>query len=226
MSKAKMTKLLANTQKGDYSFIKTPSDYLELLGYHQDLLEDLGQLRRGLDVLIEGVTDEKQKAPLRTFSRFILEKTEELEDVLVRLRNHSLSSVLFSDERDYAEPPLTHTTTEGGLMMTSERLESALKNLMEFQGQLDKEGIFVSVSREALDIVIEHIKDNNGWMPIETAPYDENILVFTGDGIFEAYRASNKRFKATSPRDGGDYLLSVGIEPTDWRPLPQPPKEK
>ena len=94
MSKAKMTKILANTQKGDYSFIKTHSDYLDLLGYAQDLLEDLGQLRRGLNVFIEEVTDEKQKAPLRTFSRFILEKTEELEDVSVRLRNHSLSNVL------------------------------------------------------------------------------------------------------------------------------------
>ncbi len=98
MSKAKMTKLLANTQKGDYSFIKTPSDYLELLGYHQDLLEDLGQLRRGLDVFIEEVTDEQQRKPLRTFSKFILEKTEEVEDVAERLRSHYLSN---SYERDY-----------------------------------------------------------------------------------------------------------------------------
>jgi hypothetical protein len=68
------------------------------------------------------------------------------------------------------------------------------------------------------------------WQPIDTAPNDENVLVFVppdddeGSGIMGV-----ARFHRYARGDGGWWQWDseywpVDISPTHWMPLPEPPQ--
>jgi hypothetical protein len=61
------------------------------------------------------------------------------------------------------------------------------------------------------------------WMPIETAPEDTRVLVYsTSDGILVGiYSPFNKGWYSAESYGG-----FIGIDPTDWQPLPPPPFPK
>lgn len=56
------------------------------------------------------------------------------------------------------------------------------------------------------------------WMPIESAPHEELVLLFSPDGTIETGMAS-RGWK----RDGVSNMSWHG-RATHWRPLPKPPK--
>jgi len=51
-----------------------------------------------------------------------------------------------------------------------------------------------------------------GWLPIETAPKDGNVLLYDDSVIWVGTWKNKKRI--------GDYLYN----PTHWQPLPEPPE--
>lgn len=66
------------------------------------------------------------------------------------------------------------------------------------------------------------------WQPIESAPFDQAVLVYTmfrgdwsnGDkGIYVAKRRVNRRWYAFADGCGG----AMDTPPTHWMPLPTPP---
>jgi hypothetical protein len=61
------------------------------------------------------------------------------------------------------------------------------------------------------------------WKPIETAPEDTRVLVYSkSDGILVGiYSPINKGWY--SAESYGGYIR---IDPTEWQPLPPPPKPK
>ena|SRR5579872_1661857 len=58
------------------------------------------------------------------------------------------------------------------------------------------------------------------WQPIETAPIDEEVLVFDGDEILIAYK-NDDGYWIHSYTPSTERLL-----PSHWMPLPEPPEEK
>lgn len=62
----------------------------------------------------------------------------------------------------------------------------------------------------------------NEWKPIETAPKDRPILAADDQGIeivnFDKYR---NEFVMNGFDEHGDV---IGMYPTHWQPLPQPPE--
>lgn len=78
---------------------------------------------------------------------------------------------------------------------------------------------------------------NNGWMPIESAPKNESVLVFAGGQQYVAWfqddatdpwheegdaeSAQNELWCVTDNKHG-PYALR-GSRPTHWQPLPAPP---
>lgn len=67
---------------------------------------------------------------------------------------------------------------------------------------------------------------DNGWLPIESAPKDENIWLYWPDapidsrqqvGWFETDTADGQRW--VNDHDSMDCLC-----PTHWQPLPKPPE--
>ena len=75
--------------------------------------------------------------------------------------------------------------------------------------------------------------ENNGWLPIETAPRDGTHFLayakdFTWDdwldvdgGIFECYVEGDGRF-VSQRYEFGEFCISD--QPTHWMPLPEPPQ--
>lgn len=66
------------------------------------------------------------------------------------------------------------------------------------------------------------------WQPIETAPKDENILLFDGD-IHEGYWDEVDYDEFRDVRIMGWVYGSANIDPTNfspthWRPVPPPPR--
>lgn len=64
---------------------------------------------------------------------------------------------------------------------------------------------------------------SDAWLPIETAPKDRSILIYTGAGIVEAIwdrRWEQLPCYATYDGCGG---VALECQPTHWMPLPVPP---
>lgn len=70
----------------------------------------------------------------------------------------------------------------------------------------------------------------NGWMPIETAPKDQLILVYTPDARWRGAKGVTFGY-AHSDYNGHKEVISLdgvagptGFRPTHWQPLPTPPE--
>ena len=67
------------------------------------------------------------------------------------------------------------------------------------------------------------------WKPIETAPRDRQILIFTGMAIYSACWVKNmfnydEAWLVAAYGGDGDQLIVKN--PTHWMPLPEPPREE
>ena len=65
------------------------------------------------------------------------------------------------------------------------------------------------------------------WKPIETAPEDRPLLLWTGSNQYVGTWAQNPFTGDVSfivcTLESGDQVL---IKPTHWQPLPQPPEKQ
>lgn len=57
--------------------------------------------------------------------------------------------------------------------------------------------------------------NDNGWMPIETAPEGEFLLIASCEGLYVAWRDSQGYWQYSD-----DEFVDA---PTHWQPLPAPP---
>lgn len=70
------------------------------------------------------------------------------------------------------------------------------------------------------------VKDGDmGWRPIETAPKDKRVLVWSGQELYAARWAKNpytndEAWIVAEWGEDGDQAL---VRPTHWMPLPEPP---
>lgn len=76
--------------------------------------------------------------------------------------------------------------------------------------------------------------ENNGWLPIETAPKDgtEVILYAPDDGVYSGWFDTWDDFMISKKNISGwvtDWndefqVANNCIDPTHWQPLPEPPQ--
>lgn len=67
-----------------------------------------------------------------------------------------------------------------------------------------------------------------GWLPIETAPHDKRVLVWSGQEMYCAHWAQNpmtgdEAWIVAEWGTDGDQAL---VKPTHWQSLPLPPNAK
>lgn len=108
--------------------------------------------------------------------------------------------------------------------------ELAIQNLKQYQDQLDENGIFVGVSRQALDEALAYIDTLQAenarlralteWQPIESAPRDEYpILAFIVTKKYhDTYIDVIHWNDAKKVWMSGLYV----VKPTHWKPLDAP----
>lgn len=97
-------------------------------------------------------------------------------------------------------------------------LSRLVKALDPANGEVPPESECKSAFLQAKEVLEQH--SNNGWQPIETAPKDENILLFQTEtqGVFEG------KFLDV---DEGCWWNDAGfciVDPTHWMPFPPPPE--
>jgi hypothetical protein len=111
----------------------------------------------------------------------------------------------------------TPTSGERTAMTPSE----AIKELQEYQS-------CHSGRWEALDLALAALsaspvppalrREEDGWQPIETAPKDENILLWVPDDY-----GVNRGYWDDEQQDWHWDSKATSAPPTHWRPLPLPP---
>lgn len=69
--------------------------------------------------------------------------------------------------------------------------------------------------------------ESYGWQPIETAPKDQRILVWTGVEMYCAHWAKNifTDDEAWIVAQWGDNRDQALVRPTHWMPLPEQPEK-
>jgi len=77
-----------------------------------------------------------------------------------------------------------------------------------------------------LNDALAMVPDENGWMPIYTAPLTGTILIATLiNGRWDVCEAHYVKWKDAwfAPTDYGDDEFSQPLHPSHWQPLPKPP---
>lgn len=110
--------------------------------------------------------------------------------------------------------------------MTPRDLIDALRSLINpaYAAQIGTESYERRICAEALEaLILEH-----DWLPIETAPHDKRVMVWSGQETYCAHWAHNpitgdEAWIVAEWGTEGDQAL---VKPTHWRPLPLPPNAK
>ena len=105
---------------------------------------------------------------------------------------------------------------------------AAIEQLTMHQQQLDMDGVFVGVSRQALDELLAYVTRADGWQDIADAPRD-GTWIWICDNRYKPSESSHliakwhPQLNCWQGRMNTKGRFTVWHEATHWQPLPTPP---